>query len=121
MATRAGVAYFENGLYRGIYVHNDGYPEWLGEVLRNHYNNIENIRKLVSYGDASYVTPVIGDKPNVSRDLKVCYFYHRDRGEPKHIFETKDYDKLVSFFRRCGCEYLYVYDDDWETWEVIEL
>jgi hypothetical protein len=36
-----------------VYHHSDGYPEWLGRILRTHYNSKELAAELIDGGDMS--------------------------------------------------------------------
>ena len=36
-----------------MYHHWDGYPEWLGRILRTHYNTREKVAELIDGGDMS--------------------------------------------------------------------
>lgn len=84
-----------DGMFIGIYCHNDGYPEGphgVGHKLHTYYNDVNKARKLVELGDLS----------SVGEDLESCCAYHRDRGEdwddvqprrgptPHHISEMFD-------------------------------
>ena len=84
MSTQCGVAIKTERGYETIYVHSDGYPEYMWPMLTEHYNSEEMAKKLVSFGDASFIAekletdlPHSFDKPQYD----TCCFYHRDRGE----------------------------------------
>ena len=87
MSTQCGIAIkTEKGFYETIYVHSDGYPDYMWPMLTNNYNSEELAAKLVSMGDASYISDNL--EPHESNthsfenpDFDVCCFYHRDRGE----------------------------------------
>ena len=36
-----------------VYHHWDGYPEWLGNILKKHYNEDEKVRELIDGGNMS--------------------------------------------------------------------
>ena len=54
MATRSriGIQLKDNSVL-SVYCHYDGYPEFNGRVLRDHYNTIDKVRKLIDGGDMS--------------------------------------------------------------------
>lgn len=58
-------------LYKTIYVHYDGYPSYMLDILEDNYNTQELAEALVSHGDASFI----------GVNLNESVFYHRDRGE----------------------------------------
>ena len=54
MATsyRIGIE-LKNGSVLSVYHHWDGYPEWLGRILKTHYNSYEKAAELIDGGDMS--------------------------------------------------------------------
>ena len=54
MATRARIGLeLSNGAVISVYNHSDGYPEWLGRILKTHYNSRSLAEKLIDGGDVS--------------------------------------------------------------------
>lgn len=54
MSTRARIGIeLKNGSVLSVYHHWDGYPEWLGRILRTHYNTREKVSELIDGGDMS--------------------------------------------------------------------
>jgi hypothetical protein len=54
MATRSRIGLeLADGSVLSAYHHWDGYPEWLGRILRTHYNSKELAAKLIDGGDMS--------------------------------------------------------------------
>ena len=94
MSTQCGVAIKTEKGYETIYVHSDGYPEYMWPMLTENYNSEEWARKLVDAGDASYIAEKFEtDQPHsfAKPQYDTCCFYHRDRGEDFHntTFITK--------------------------------
>lgn len=88
MSTNAFIGIRENGSITYIYNHSDGYLEYLGRMLLEHYNSEEKAKALVALGDVSIVKEKL--KPaegtvhsfNVGeRQDGVSVFYGRDRNE----------------------------------------
>ena len=54
MATRSriGIQLNDNSVL-SVYHHWDGYPEWLGRILKTHYNTKEKVADLIDGGDMS--------------------------------------------------------------------
>jgi len=54
MGTRAriGIQLKDNSIL-SVYHHWDGYPEWLGRILKTHYNSKEKASELIDGGDMS--------------------------------------------------------------------
>jgi hypothetical protein len=54
MATRARIGLeLKNGNILSVYHHWDGYPEWLGRILKTHYNDRTKVAELIDGGDMS--------------------------------------------------------------------
>ena len=54
MATRSriGIQFSDNSVL-SVYHHWDGYPQWLGRILKTHYNTKEKVADLIDGGDMS--------------------------------------------------------------------
>ena len=72
--------------YRGVYCHYDGYLEYNGRLLLEHYNTQERVEKLLSLGCISSLKeklePEAGSRHCFDTpDKDVTVFYGKDRGE----------------------------------------
>ena len=86
MSTQCGIAIKTEKGYETIYVHSDGYPEYMWPMLTENYNSEEMAKKLVALGDASFIDERLEPTPGCQhsfdkREPGVSVFYHRDRGE----------------------------------------
>jgi hypothetical protein len=86
MATRGNIGILnEDGSVTGIYVHFDAYPEYVGKILVNHYNNADIVMELMELGDLSTLAEnMYCDDNSHCWDNPVdgvCVAYGRDRGE----------------------------------------
>ena len=65
MATRAriGIQLSDDSIL-SVYHHWDGYPTWLGRILKTHYNTKEKVAELIDGGDMSscWTDSIWGDK-----------------------------------------------------------
>lgn len=87
MSTRSRIGLdIGNGVADTIYCHHDGYPQYMGKMLLEHYTSRDKIEVLIRLGDLStlreYIVPIptmthTFDKPQ----RNVCIAYGRDRGE----------------------------------------
>lgn len=92
MSTNSYIAYQkENGKYRLVYCHFDGYPDGVGASLLGYYNSLEDVIKLVEAGNMS----TVGEP-------------YTDRGETYEMNAPQDYD---SFDSKPNIEYLYVFQE----------
>ena len=54
MSTNARIGIkLEDGSILSAYHHWDGYPEWLGRILKQHYNTKEKVAELIDGGNMS--------------------------------------------------------------------
>lgn len=60
MTTHANIAILKtNGDIQSIYCHFDGYPQYVGQILHNHYNNQERVEQLIALGNLEALGPKI--------------------------------------------------------------
>lgn len=85
MGTRATISYFDEDTkkYHSIYLHNDGYLEWAGKILKEHYSSLDKVKELVALGSISVlghrIVP-IGKHSFDAPEKGTTVAYHRDRG-----------------------------------------
>ena len=119
MATRSSISIkTPEGKYRGIYVHNDGYPSYNGRVLKEHYTDIDKINRLIDLGDISSLgerVEPIGEHSFDKSERGTTVAYGRDRGETDVDFKVVD--ELKSIPDNYDSEYDYVWDDGWKLLE----
>jgi hypothetical protein len=120
MATRSAIVMHDgtHQNYFGIYCHWDGYPEYNGMILIEHYLDINKVKELISLGDLSSLGDEIGEKHAFNnRDEKYCTFYGRDRGEPgTNAKPFASLEDVINYYRP-AVDYVYVYHpNDYEDW-----
>lgn len=105
--------------YRGIYLHWDGYPEYAGRVLSEHYTDSKIVSDLIDLGSLSVLGRCIGKKTDFDSfkyDGKQCLAYHRDRNEEIEILDPKQLnEKTIS---RLAASYIYLFDHEDQTWYI---
>ena len=114
MATRSNIGIVnEDGSITGIYCHFDGYPEYVGKMLLNHYNNDDIVNGLMNLGDLSILSENMN--PTVPHSFNnpqkgVCVAYGRDRGEggtnSRTFEDLGEYEHFGS-----GVDYQYLFED----------
>lgn len=110
MATRANIGYKQDdGSYRYIYTHWDGYPSHMGTTLLEHYTDPEKIKRLVENGSLSSIGPECDGAEGHTFNTPVkgqTIYYGRDRGEtdvePKTTMTRDDIHEQ---------EFAYVYEN----------
>ncbi len=109
MATRSLISIKnEDGTYDGVYCHFDGYPTGVGKTLKEHYNNEQIIRELISLGDMSCL----------NYPIETCEFYTK-RGEKLHNYKGLQASAILKKARDIGCEYFYTFCNG--EWSFDEL
>jgi hypothetical protein len=107
-----------------VYHHWDGYPEWLGRILKTHYNTREKASELIDGGDMSccwtedrwttetiQLNPYVSEANTSTKEVEYGPQYYSQRGDdcpPRH--DANKYDYLAE-----GEEYAYIFtlDDEW--------
>ena len=116
MSTRSAIGMVQNdGSFRFVYCHYDGYPEHNGKILKQSYSNPAKVEALLDNGDLSSLENTIDE----------CEFYARDRGEDD--VGSLTFDSLDDMFETYNwSEYFYLFKDgNWEVcddrkvWEVL--
>ena len=113
MSTQCGIAIKTEKGYDTIYVHSDGYPDYMWPMLTENYNSEELATKLVSFGDASSVDEKLEPTEDFHKfnmpEPNVSMFYHRDRGEDWEDVKPECFTKKEIFNQ---FYYSYIWEDD---------
>lgn len=109
MATRSRIGLeLSDGSILSAYHHWDGYPEWLGRILKTHYNNKELVTELIDGGDMSSAWTNAGFN---NETVAQGPLYYSTRGEdcPPRL------DANLAEYLQNGEEFAYVYTQS-EGW-----
>jgi hypothetical protein len=85
--------------YMGIYVHWDGYPDWMLRTLSGHWNTYKDALNIVLSGDCSSI-----DKNSIRR-------YADRSGEEWKYLKPKQADTINGVVSHIDCEYAYLFED----------
>ena len=106
-----------------IRVHCDGYPEHMGKLLSEHYNNVDRIYSLIYRGNASCIyeklEPTSGRHDFDHRQKGVSVFYIRDRGDSPVEEGYKTYKNKKEFMEKSvyyDVDYIYLFNPSKGTW-----
>ena len=119
MATRARIGLkLDDGSIISAYHHWDGYPEWLGVTLKEHYNKKEDIAKLIEGGNMSscYSDNQYDEKKQefVKNDPKPEYY----GGDDERPRLSRNFTQFA-FDSKSGEEYLYLFvDNEWNGFSL---
>ena len=135
MSTRAAIAKLNTNTNEAklIYCHSDGYLEYTGKILNEHYNSEDRVDELLSYGDLSIINENIGEKLDVPfndytafASKKQCRFYMRDRGEKNkeatNLSNTNSAENalLEYSFENMDVDFVYAFDTRLQKWYVYD-
>ena len=125
MGTRSRIGVMHGDKVKSIYCHWDGYLDFNGRILQEHYDSAK-ANNLVALGDLSSLRPNIGEKHAFSQfELPAdeveafkaltenwCTFYGRDRGEKGVEFKVaQTFDEFLEQCDNSGAEYYYIMRD----------
>ena len=118
MATRSRIGIINKGevVADTVYCHWDGYPKYVGAILKLYYTNPEKIKELISGGYLSSISKFIGEKHDFEKRNEHedwCTYYKRDRGEDGVDPQWLDPSK---FWGDSGEEYNYLYKVETGKW-----
>lgn len=129
MATRSTIALeFADGTVEQIYCHWDGYIDYNGRILFEHYQDPFKLRELIDLGDISSLGPNIGEQhpfsPYDSAEDRAAYeaardagwttFYGRDRKESGvSARKFADFEDYVACHQYEEYEYILRRDGNW--------
>jgi hypothetical protein len=113
---------YEDGSFRAVYAHWDGYPEHNGRMLLSHYSDVDKLNLLLDEGDISCLRDGVGEKhdfadfgiSDTAKENEWTTFYGRDRGEEG--CEARTYstvDEMITAAKERWAIYLYVFDGSW--------
>lgn len=119
MSTRSTIAMLSgNDSVRAVYCHSDGYPAYVGAMLRQYYDTPEKVEQLLGMGFISMLEPAIGEKhPFDVRGYGQSTFYKRDRGDEESDAVTIPVAELGQFAdMECDAEWVYLFKEgEWYT------
>ena len=123
MSTRVWIAKeLENGKYRSIYCHSDGYPSHTGMILLKHYDTEEKLDELLKLGDISLIGGVLAPDPTkphnrVEQQEGVTLAYGRDMGKKYVEARERSYSAITT---GTNCNYTYIFTRD-QKWTFVKL
>lgn len=140
MSTRCRIAIeLSDGTIKSIYCHHDGYKSGVGATLLKHYQNPDEVEKLIELGDLSSLGTFYDKKlakmkwgewnlPKEEREklwalTEGMTLPYTDRGEEHQVRVDDNYYDFHQKMGNCGEEYTYLFRTD-DTgayiWEVCE-
>jgi len=114
MATRSNIGIrTENNTIIAAYCHWDGYLAYNGQMLVDHYQDVEDILDLVALGSFSSLRETVEETATDERNVDKLNTWL-----PEEIEDTPE--GIKEFFKNSDREYLYVYDPKFDVWFYAE-
>jgi hypothetical protein len=124
MATRSRIGIeLLDGSVLSAYHHWDGYPSWLGRILKTHYNSKELASQLIDGGDMSccwtkdrWTDKIIAKHIHENKEVEEYGpQYYAQRGDDC----PPNYDNSVEDYLSDGEEYAYLFTDgEWVCYDM---
>ena len=114
MATRSRIGLeLADDAVLSVYHHYDGYPQWLGVILRQKFNTREKVAELLDGGDISCIDSDTNWKRESVEEHVLYYNARGEDTEPRLDLSLEDY--LAN-----GEEYAYVFtlDHEWVCYDL---
>ena len=132
MATRSRIGLeLADGSILSAYSHWDGYPEWMGRILRTHYNTKEKVAELIDGGDMT--SPWTEDRWNSetkAQEYGPQYYSQRGDNCPPRLDSTlidyllhennEEFAYLFTRYNKWVCYNMHQFDDA-KLPEVVEI
>ncbi|EFH82908.1 hypothetical protein [Ktedonobacter racemifer] len=94
MSTPACIALTHQTSVHFVYLSQDGYPAYAGQILLQHYNTLEHVEQLLTGGNLYRLEPVLGDAHDffeAQNDAEM-----RQKTQTWCQFKLRDYDRRWS-------------------------
>lgn len=104
-----------DGTYQSVCCRHDGHLEGVGKILKEHYQDENKVRELISNGGMSSLGSEINSPLTV--------FYHRDRNQELmiHSFNKQELRQFLLDNLFFGIRYFYVFDVIYQRWLYTDL
>jgi len=118
MATRSRIGIeLKDGSVLSVYHHWDGYPEWLGRILRTHFNDRSKVAELIDGGDMSSAWTNCGWNNETRPTTSPLYYSERGDDCPPRLDAN-----LQEYLTQGAEEFAYVYtqEEGWLCYDTCE-
>jgi hypothetical protein len=116
MATRSRIGVqLKDGSVLSVYCHWDGYPEWNGKKLKEHFDSYEQAAELIDGGDISSLWT---DKDWEQKEMKSRTLYYSERGESDTEPNLDNsFQAFISGVKDSWADYAYLFaDGEWKCY-----
>jgi hypothetical protein len=112
--SRIGIQLSDDSIL-SVYCHYDGYPEFNGRVLRDEYDTVEKVRKLIDGGDMSCTWTNAGWNNETLPEMGPLHYTMRGESIENNAPElSKDHGEYLKMSANADEEYSYLFaDGEW--------
>ena len=119
MATRSRIGVqLKDGSVLSVYCHWDGYPEWNGKKLKEHFNSYEKAAELIDGGDISSLWTDTNWNHMKMEEHRTLYYV--ERGQEDQDVEPNLHNSFQSFISSVNdswSDYAYLFaDGEWKCY-----
>jgi hypothetical protein len=119
MATRSRIGVqLKDGSVLSVYCHWDGYPEWNGKKLKEHFNSYEKAAELIDGGDISSLWTDTDWNHMKMEEHRTLYYV--ERGQEDQDVEPNLHNSFQSFISSVNdswSDYAYLFaDGEWKCY-----
>ena len=118
MATRSRIGIqLKDDSILSVYHHWDGYPSWLGRILKTHYNTKEKVSELIDGGDMSSAWTNVGWQNETRSESGPMYYSERGENCPPSLMTMNEY-----LDKNNNEEYAYIFrNGEWICYDMNEF
>jgi len=117
MSTSARIAKREDdGTVRSVYCHFDGYPSYVGKLLRHHYTDSEIVDIMMNFGNFRALAEHVSD---------ISFYITESSPMDERAMRHASTGDFLEYGSKSASEYLYLFDQNrwrcWSTWSGSEI
>jgi hypothetical protein len=117
MSTSARIAKREDdGTVRSVYCHFDGYPSYVGKLLRHHYTDSEIVDIVMNFGNFRALEEHVSD---------ISFYITASSPMDERAMRHASMGDFLEYGSKSASEYLYLFDQNrwrcWSTWSGSEI
>ena len=117
MATRSRIGIqLKDGSVLSVYSHWDGYPEWNGKKLKEHFNSYEQAAELIDGGDISSLWTDTDWQNNKMETSRTLYYSERGDVDTEPNLDNS-FQAFISGVNDSWADYAYLFaDGEWKCY-----
>lgn len=111
MATRSmiGMVQPDGNIIKAVYCHWDGYPAYVGNVLKHHYHTEDSVVALLDCGDISSLGDTLSSTKFIGGYQRLDNGVSTDVNSAAQLFTN--INEAYDYYESMWCEWFYKFDD----------